>query len=104
MKKIAKARLASHVCIDKQGKKLISGSLSVVGEDALKALLTALLRNLLYRPDWLLKYSGTIAAISEDLGIAQEKPTSGPIQDTVPETSGADSGDAGKCSEKGSGS
>ncbi len=45
------------------------------------------------------RFSRTISAISEDLGIAQEKPTSGPIQDIVPGKSGEGSSAGEKCSE-----
>ena len=44
------------------------------------------------------KYSRTISAISEDLGIAQEKLGSGHTPDTTPETIGETSGEGEKSS------
>ncbi len=47
---------------------------------------------------WQSLYSMTISAISEDLGIANEKPISGPTLDTTLDQSIVDSSGGEKCS------
>jgi len=68
-------------------------------DEEIKLLLYPLLAILERKPGWRSRYSRTISAISADLGITNEKPTSGPTQDTMPGKTGADSASGEKSSK-----
>lgn len=98
MKKIASGRLEFHSNISKENHNLtysVKAYLKGDREEAAWVMLQAVNTILNSTPGLRLKFSRTITAISEDLGMIPEKPGSGVTPDTTPGKTGDDSSEEG---------